>query len=207
MNLPLFRVALLVVVVACVATPLLGQENELGLLLGSNSVVQNTPSGATLDFGHGLTFGLTYAHIWPVSKSVSLGLEVPFEAGPSLDVSSSNPSVPRNYAFLFVTPGLRVRFRPEGTVRPWLSVGGGYARFDESSSLVTGLPNVSPRGTNTGAAQFGAGVDIRTPVKVLFPVGFRLELRDFYTGQPRLNLTQGGCQNNLLFSGGITLHS
>ncbi|HET7873857.1 MAG TPA: hypothetical protein VFL42_15180 [Terriglobales bacterium] len=185
------------------------QKNELGLLLGSSSVANSPslPGGRTLDVGHGLTFGLSYAHMWTMSKQVSLGVEVPFEAVPSVDVSSSDPATARNYAFIFVTPGVRVRFRSEATVRPWLSVGGGYARFDESSSLVTGLPNSASRGTNSGAAQFGAGLDIRTPIKVLFPVGARLELRDFYTGKPRLNPNQdSGRQNTLIFSGGITLH-
>jgi hypothetical protein len=208
----ILRIGLMFVGVASLTTAAFGQaqqENELGLLLGGSSVVNgpSLPGGRTLDVGHGLIFGLTYAHMWTASKKVALGVEVPFEAGPSVDVNSSDPATARNYAFIFVTPGVRVRFRPDATVRPWLSVGGGYARFDESSSLVTGLPNPAAQGTNSGAAQFGAGLDIRTPIKVLFPVGARLELRDFYSGKPRLNPNQDtGRQNTLIFSGGITLH-
>jgi hypothetical protein len=211
MKIPAFHFAIMTLVLS-ITTAAVGQshqENELGLLLGSNSVLQSGSSGqgATIDFGHSLTFGLTYAHIWKVSERVTVGIEVPLEAGPSVDVSSTDPSVPQNYAFLFITPGVRVGFRPEGTVRPWLSVGGGYARFDESSTLVSGLPNLSARGTNRGAAQFGAGVDFRTPIKVLFPVGLRLEVRDFYTGQPKLDFArEDGRQHNLIFSGGIILH-
>jgi hypothetical protein len=34
----------------------------------------------------------------------ALFFELPFVASPLVDLSSSNPSVPANYAFLFVTP-------------------------------------------------------------------------------------------------------
>src|SRR6266852_2080514 len=40
------------------------------------------------------------------------------------------------------------------------------------------------RGTSGGAVQFGGGVDVRTPIKVLFPIGLRAEVRDLYTAKP-----------------------
>jgi hypothetical protein len=30
-------------------------------------------------------------------------------------------------------------------------------------------------------AQFGGGIDVRTRLKLLFPIGFRGKFRDFYT--------------------------
>ena len=76
--------------------------------------------------------------------------------------------------------------------------------FDESAQRIDGAHNA--HGTHGGAAQFGGGVDIRTPIRVLFPIGVRLELRDLYSSKPNYHLdTGGGLQHNLVFSGGLVL--
>jgi hypothetical protein len=99
-----------------------------------------------------------------------------------------------------------VTVKPGSAISPWGSVGGGYARFDESTTLVNGAPNTVKTGTNKGALQYGGGVDFKTPYKILFPLVLRAEVRDFYSGQPRLNLVRpGGGQHNVLVSGGIVL--
>src|SRR5262249_7973504 len=103
------------------------------------------------------------------------------------------------------TPSLRAGFGPSRTISPWISAGGGYALFDESAKRIDGTPNL--HGTGGRAAQFGAGVDIRTPIKVLLPLGLRLEVRDLYSSKPQYNVnTGGGLQHNLVFSGGMVLH-
>ena len=97
-------------------------------------------------------------------------------------------------------------FAPNSTVSPWASVGGGYARFDESKTLVSGAPNTFQTGTNRGALQYGGGVDFKAPWHVLLPLAFRGEIRDFYSGQPRLNVVRSGTgQHNVIVSGGIVL--
>ena len=87
---------------------------------------------------------------------------MPFVALPSQDVQSPSPNSPRNYASIFIPPGIRVTFVPTSAISPWASVGGGYARFAESTTLVTGAPNTFKTGTNKGALQFGGGVDFKT---------------------------------------------
>lgn len=71
----------------------------------------------------------------------------------------------------------------------------------------TETPNTNRIGTNRGAVQFGAGLDLRTPVKILFPIGLRVEVRDFYSGKPNYGANASdGYQHNVVFSGGFTLH-
>jgi hypothetical protein len=97
-----------------------------------------------------------------------------------------------------------VKFNPAGPIAPWLSFGGGYARFGESAP--SGSTSFVP-GTNTGALEFGAGVDTGSVVRVLrIPIGFRFEVRDFYSGVPNYNRQiDASRQNNLAFTGGLSI--
>jgi hypothetical protein len=56
-------------------------------------------------------------------------------------------------------------------------------------------------------AQFGGGIDVRTRLKLLFPVGFRGEFRDFYTlGNPCFGVpVQRSEHHNLVVSGGLVV--
>jgi hypothetical protein len=179
------------------------KSNEVGLLLGGSIVPSSTPG---FNISSGLAFQATYAHRFTGNGRVGWGFEVPFVTLPSQDVQSPSPISPRNYASIFITPGIRVTFVPTSAISPWASVGGGFARFAESTTLVTGAPNTFKTGTNKGALQFGGGVDFRTPFKILVPLVFRGEIRDFYSGQPRLNIARpGNGQHNVIISGGIVL--
>jgi len=84
---------------------------------------------------------------------------------------------------------------------PGVSVGGGYARFHESAKRQDGAPNTGRIGANKAAAQFGGGLDFGTPLRILFPINLRVEVRDIYSGKP---ITTGipveGFQHNVLFS-------
>ena len=183
-------------------------KNEIGLLLGAAVTPELETTGqvpTSLQIGSGITFQVTYARRLGGDRLVGLYFEVPALAVPLQDITASDGAVPRNYDSFFVTPGLRVKFRPNGRVSPWFSVGGGYALFDESALRIDGTHSTS-RGTSGGAAQFGGGVDLRTPIKVVFPIGFRLELRDLYTSKPTYNVNTGGSfQHNVVLSGGLVL--
>jgi len=180
-------------------------QNEVGLLLGG-IVTQDrniVPGPGTVDISPGLTFQATYARLLKQTEAVGIYFEIPFVATPSTDVASTNPAVPFNYASLFVTPGVKFKFRPQKKTSPFVAVGGGFARFDESSTLVSGAPNLGPRGTNSGVLQFGGGVD----VKVFSRFSVRGEVRDFYSGRPQFNVsTDGDRQHNVVFSGGFVVH-
>jgi len=184
-------------------------KNEIGLLLGATV----TPALAVasrvnnrLGIGSGITFQLTYARQLARTRTLAWYFEVPALAIPLQDITASNGVVPKNYDSFFVTPALRAKLTPSARVSPWFSAGGGYALFDESANRIDGTHNTT-RGTSGGALEFGAGVDIRTPIKVLFPIRLRAEVRDFYTSKPNYNVSTGtGFQHNLAFSGGLVLH-
>jgi len=133
--------------------------SELGLLLGApvtpelNSSIQP----GRISFGSGVTFQATFAHRLARLKTAAIYFELPFATAPNIPVSSDNRAVPANYASLFVTPGVRLKFRPNAKIAPWLAAGGGYARFDESAEQQNGLANPGRIGANRGAAQFGGG--------------------------------------------------
>jgi hypothetical protein len=186
------------------------KKNELGLLLG---VVLRPyadavgPTVGRIDVKRGLTYQANYARKLGTTSGLAFHLEFPFVATPSADVSSTIDAVPRNYASIFVTPSLRFTFAPDSTVRPWFSIGGGYGRFDESSTRVDQTENTGARGRNTGALQFGGGVDIKSPFRVLVPFSFRGEVRDFYSSTPLLNVDlESDRQHNVIVSGGIVIH-
>lgn len=106
---------------------------------------------------------------------------------------------------MFITPALRFQFRPQHRFQPWLSFGGGYALFEGSELLVDGSPNPD-RFEHTGALQWGAGLDFRTPIKILIPITLRFEVRDFYAlSDPNLNVGHGGNQHSINVKGGFVL--
>ncbi|MGH9670564.1 MAG: hypothetical protein ACRD3A_10695 [Terriglobales bacterium] len=183
------------------------KKNELGLLLGGVVTGQKTTmGGARVDVGTGLTFQATYARRLAEWKRAALYFEVPFVATPSTEVRSTDATLAHNYDTLYVTPGLRVKLAPRKAVSPWFAVGGGYGLLEASKGLINGTPNPSERFVSTGTLQFGGGVDFDSKLKILVPIGFRAEVRDFYTAAPRLNTTLNESrQHNVLFSGGLVL--
>ena len=183
------------------------KKNEVGLLLGGVVTGQKTTvGGAPVEVNAGLTFQATYARRIREWQRAALYFEVPFVATPSTEVRSTDTTVAHNYDTLYITPGLRVKFAPRKVVSPWLALGGGYGLLEASKGLINGTPNPSERFVSTGTLQFGGGVDFDTKLKVLVPIGFRLEVRDFYTAVPNLNTTlTESRQHNVLFSGGLVL--
>jgi hypothetical protein len=210
----------LVVAISFYAFPTLAQEkNEVGLVIGGIVTPSQTlspgasligPGGAVLPnrditFDSSLTLGAEYDRTFVLKQKFAIDGGVDFLASP-LDVKLSQKSqnVIGQYAFIFLTPHVRLKFHPSGAFSPWLSFGGGYARFLEKAPAAT--PSFKP-GTNTGAFVFGGGVDTRTVVHVLkIPIGFRVEVRDFYSGLPNYNQkVTGNLQNNLAFTGGLLI--
>ena len=205
---------------AALSLPALAQgKNEVGLVIGGIVTPSQTlspgasligPGGTVLpnrdiSLDSSLTLGAEYDREFVRRQKFAIDGGVDFLASP-LDVKLSQQSQNAigEYAFIFLTPHVRVKFHPDGVFSPWLSFGGGYARFLES------VPPAAPsfrRGTNTGTLVFGGGIDTRTVVHVLrIPIGFRVEVRDFYSGVPNYNQKiTGNLQNNLAFTGGLLI--
>lgn len=122
-----------------------------------------------------------------------------FLANPLREVDSTNQRVTKDFATLFVTPGVRLKLVPAKRTSPWFSIGGGYALYEHSTESLSGQLNPAPRHLHRGALQLGAGVD----VKAWRWLGFRGEIRDFYTGNPAFNIRPEGGQHNLVAGGGF----
>ena len=183
-------------------------ENEIGLVIGAAVTPSrsfSSGSSATAAFDSSLALGAEYDRRLLAGRRVSVYGGVDFLASP-LDVKLSNPpsDVIGQYAYVFLTPHVRLKFNPDGRLSPWLLFGGGYARFLEKKP--TAEPSFVP-GTNTGTFVFGGGVDTRTVLHVFrVPIGFRVEVRDFYSGSPDYNQqVRGSLQNNVVFTGGLLI--
>ncbi|MGB8911539.1 MAG: hypothetical protein WCC85_04660, partial [Candidatus Sulfotelmatobacter sp.] len=103
----------------------------------------------------------------------------------------------------FVTPAARLNVFPNTAVSPWISFGGGFGHFSESSTLEFGGTNPGKTGTTTGVLQAGVGLD----VKLYKNFTLRGEAREFWSGVPQLNVnTDKSRQYNLFAGGGIVWH-
>jgi len=172
---------------------------DVGLLLGSTRA---TNEGAALTFDRATTFQATFAFdVWR-GDVATLSIEVPFIASPAFTVLTPGDTLPLEYASLYLTPAARVTLWPGAPVSVFGSIGGGYARHSESKLRKDEGPNPAQRDTNTGALEYGAGVDVRG----LGWLGFRGEVRDIYTGARNFSVpTPGGSVHNVVVSGGLVI--
>ncbi len=198
-------------------------KNEVGLVIGrtitpSQTLSQNAifigPTGNpvlahSIKFDSSLELGAEYDRRFTTNRGVAIYGGLDFLASP-LDVKLSQPlqAVIPQYASIFLTPHVKVKFNPDGTFAPWLSFGGGFTRFLEKAPAAGTAPGTGAAfrpGTNTGTLEFGAGLDTRTVVRLLrIPIGFRFEARDFYSGLPNYNRKiNSNLQNNVAITGGL----
>ena len=185
------------------------QKNELSGILGRTFISDQGIPGAPsydpdLHFGKGLTFELNYARHVMGGEVLSLALEVPFVVNPVEDLHAAQNVIPKQYSSFFVTPAARLKAFPNTAVSPWVSFGGGFGHFSESSRLeFSGLANPGKTGTTTGVLQAGLGLD----VKIYKHFSLRGEGREFWSGVPQLNVNTGKShQYNLFAGGGVVWH-
>jgi hypothetical protein len=196
------------VAVCTFVTQAAAQKNELTGILGRTFISDQGISGAPssdpdLRFGNGLTFEVNYARRVANTGIWALALEVPFVVDPVEKVHSAENLVPKQYRSFFVTPAARVNLFPDLAVSPWVSFGGGFGHFSESSTLEFGGANPGKTGTTTGVLQGGIGLD----VKIFGHFSLRGEARDFWSGVPQLNVATGKTrQYNIFAGGGVVWH-
>ena len=194
------RSIVVLLVLSAWSTPAFAQTRyDVGLLLGSTKA---SDEGSSLQFDRATTFQATFAwRVWQ-NDTVRVEIEVPFIASPKFEVTTQGRSLPKEYASLYLTPGVRVVAFPSSVVSVFGAVGAGYARYSESKLRVDGGPNPAQRDTNTDAIQFGGGLDVRA----LRWLGFRAEVRDVYTGARNFSIaTPGARVHNVVGSGGLVV--
>jgi len=203
----LHRLAALLFCVVLFGSSLYAQNSEFSGTIGRTFVSTQTIPGATffnhdIHFGDGISFALNYGYKWKQWGEIGLTAELPIVVAPDTDLNTGKNIIPASYKAFFVTPSLRVNFFQAESVTPWVSAGGGYARFKMSGHEIYFGPNPGATNTNTGAIQFGAGLDV-WPWQRL---GFRLEARDFWSGHPDLGVDTGrSMQHNYYVGGGVLL--
>jgi hypothetical protein len=135
-------------------------------------------------------------------RAASLHFEVPFAGLPSqkLTLSSSPSTVIGHLSSVFITPSFRLKVAPGAPIAPWVSFGGGWARYSAEGGPTT----------NKGALQYGGGLDFT----VVSHLGLRFEVRDFVTGSPNFPTailfntpTQGGLNRHNVLAGGGAVFS
>jgi hypothetical protein len=181
------------------------QDNAVTGIIGrtfvSDQGIKNVSfTNPTIHFGNGLSFEGTYARRLLGQGNLRLWGEIPVVYNPDQDLATGANVIPASYKAFFVTPAARLNFFATTAIQPWVSFGGGYVHFSESSQLLYGGTNPGKTGTNTSAIQFGGGLDVRFKPKW----GLRGQIRDYYTGVPNLLVDTGKSrQHNYVVGGGI----
>jgi opacity protein-like surface antigen len=193
------RLILLIVMPLAVAA----QNHEIGLTLGRINGPSRTTAAGPAELGSGVALQANYGYRFGLSKKVAYSAEIHFLANGLREITSPAAIVTRDVATLYVTPGLRVKFMPlSKRLSPYVVGGAGYALYEQSHFRQDAAPNQAPRFTHRGALMFGGGVD----APVWRWLGVRLEARDFYSGNPSLNVpVMGGGQHNVVLGGGFVI--
>lgn len=172
---------------------------SLGGIPGQTRTFQGSTGSAQISADR--SFGIDYGHRFLGARIAALYGEIEFVAIPNRAVTAASATVSQNYASLYVTPGLRLKFLPASRVSPWVAIGGGYGLYQQSAQLSNGQ-NTTNKFLNRGVFEYGGGLDYR-----LFRfLGLRGEVRDFFSGNPNLNVALStSTQHNVVASGGIVL--
>ena len=187
-------------------------RNEIGLVIGATETPGiGLADGGTIHLNSSLALGAEYDRQL-VGQHTALYGGINFVASP-FDVKASFPAsnVSPQYAYLFLSPHIRLKFNQSGALQPWLLFGGGYADFSPAQPRAGGV-NVAGAGS-TGTLEFGGGLDTKPllylggfPLIGKLPIGARLEVRDFYSGQPNYGVPTGSNrQTSIVLTGGLLL--
>jgi len=129
-------VGLLVAVIFWSVPTLAQEKNEVGLVIGGIVTPSQTlspganpvvPSGTlpnlNITFNSALTLGADYDRNVLYTHGFAISGGIDFLASP-LDVKLDQrpANVINQYAFVFLTPHVRVKFHPSGFISPWLSM-------------------------------------------------------------------------------------
>lgn len=152
----------------------------------------------TLDTSSGVAFMGNFSRRIAAFGPATLYVEAPVIGGPGRDTTVSfrngallGDVLTLSSSSLFFTPSAKVKFLDSSRIAPFATLGGGLAHLGFAAGA-----------RNTGALQFGGGLDIRSPIRHL---GFRMEVRDFFSGG---SLRSGGftqvspSHQHVVFAGG-----
>jgi opacity protein-like surface antigen len=185
----------------CLAQENGARKNELAFGLGGIPPLSRSDA-PSLDAGSGVALQLNYGRRFLGGRKAALYGEIDFLASPTREVSGSVSTATHDFASLYLTPGIRLKFLPASRISPYAAAGGGYADYEQSMTRIDGQANTVSRQLGRGVFDFGAGVDVR----IWQFVTLRGEARDFFTGSPAYNIRAiSGGQHNVVATGGFVL--
>ena len=209
-------IAVLAVMISFLGAPAAAQDesNQLTGIIGRTFISDqgiHGPNAPTINpfvrSGKGLTFEVNFAHRFLGTEIYSISGEVAAVFNLDEDLGSGGDVVPEGYKQIFVTPAVRVNLFPATRVTPWVSFGGGFSHFTESKNL--NYYGTNPGGSSTSSVvQAGLGLDVSPFERRFKRFSFRGEVRDFYSGTPKLPLADTGKtrQHNYFVGGGVIWH-
>lgn len=182
-------------------------QYELSGLVGRTFISNQAIKGATffnndVRFGNGLTFEINPGRriFGGDFSSTPVTLEMPIVINWDEDLGTGANVIPSHFRSYFVVPAARLNVSPRAAISPWVSFGGGFGYFSESSTLLFGGANPGSTGTATGVVQGGAGFDLKLTQRI----GVRFAARDFWSGVPQLNVDTGKTrQHNIFVASGL----
>ena len=120
---------LVLLVAVLLATPARAQNQEVTFSLGGipGQTRNFQDSAGTAQISADRSFGINYGHRFLGANIAALYGEIEFVAIPNRGVTSATAIVPQEFASLYLTPGLRLKFFPHSRLSPWGAIGGGYA--------------------------------------------------------------------------------
>jgi len=197
----------ILLVILCASTCALAQKADLAFVVGGSFVsdtkttflVPSTSLTSTIKTDHHLFYEGTLGIRLLDAKAASLHVELPVAGMPSQTLKFANVSSIglNDFSTLFITPALRLKLLPVAPISPWVSFGGGWARY-----------SLSGTSSSKAAVQYGGGIDF----KLAPAIGLRAEVRDFVTGDPNFGLVSvlsgsnsGLHHHNILAGGGLVL--
>jgi hypothetical protein len=131
----------------------------------------------------------------------SFQVEMPVLLVPNTTISSANAFASKSYSSIFITPGVRFKFKPTTSFNPWVAAGGGLVRFGPSPVSVAGGTS-SAAGALKGTFDVGGGLDFKIPH---VPFTWRMEAREYFSGAPNLNISNLNLHSNLFAGIGLVV--
>src|SRR5258708_13342751 len=161
-------------------------KNEVGLVIGATEAPSvGLERGGAINLNSSLALGAEYDRRI-IGRHTAVYAGVDFLASPfDVKTSFAAADVSPQYAYLFLSPHVRVKLNADGTLQPWLLFGGGYADFSpaqprSSSGVVSGAGS-------SGTLEFGVGNVTNTSIALKgihllghFPLRTRFPALTFY---------------------------
>jgi hypothetical protein len=154
--------------------PTLSRSHEAALGLGGVGHMltgsENPDDGPRYGAGAAVAWKASYAHCLDKGES-TLCFEIPVDGFPMTKIASANPTAPRSYSTLALTPGVRLESNglPGGFLPiNFIAIGLGAARYVSSGTLLDGT---------TAERQRATMIAVRVDLGLKVDVGQRLGLR------------------------------